>query len=88
MNEQAQSHAQEEQKPGVMSGEPSIEMELDRSIQMQRWPGRPASKLGLDYQGTPALPPKPTVLDGFISNDVQLPNGLVTKLNEDIKNNK
>jgi hypothetical protein len=71
-----------------MSGEPSIEMELDRSIQMQRWPGRPASKLALTNQGTPALPPKPTVLDGFISNDVQLPNGLVTKLNEDIKNNK
>ena len=54
---------------------------------MQRWPGRPASKLALTNQGTPALQPKPTVLDGFISNDVQLPNGLVTKLNEDIKNN-
>lgn len=71
-----------------MSGEPSVEMELDRSIQMQRWPGRPASKLALTNQGTPAVQPKQTVLDGFISNEAQLPNGLLSKINEDIKNNQ
>ena len=53
---QAKSSAVEEEKQGVMSGEPSIEMELDKSIQMQRWPGRPASKLAPAHPGAAVQP--------------------------------
>lgn len=62
----------------------SIEMELDRSIRMQRWPAGTASKVGLLNLGTPPILDGALKQEHFISTDVKLPNGLMKKFNEEM----
>lgn len=76
-----------EQIQGLASGEPSIEVELERSIEMQRWPGGTASNVGLLNLAAPTMLQNARNQESFISNDIKLPNGLIKKFNDEIKMN-
>ena len=53
---------------------------------MQRWPGRPVSKLAQNSnQATPANKRNNFSNDGFLGQDVKLPNGLKLMFNEEIE---
>lgn len=72
-----------DKKHGLASAEGSIVNEQDRSIQVQRWPGKAASKVA---GGTAGTPQKNTAApDCFLSNEVKLPHGLLQRFNEEMQ---
>ena len=71
---------------GIISGEPSIEIELERSIDVARWPGGTASNVGLLNLAAPSMMKNNELSqnNGLNANEIKPADGLIQKFTNDI----